>query len=151
MRLLATNRALTLTYLRFAMTTLCMYTVLYGLTQWLEASRGVSAREAGLLLLPMTGLAVVVVLPTFRHNVVRLPLITAAISCLAASVGVVFLITSTPIVSMVIVTLVFGITFGTTSIGTKRPTILRSPQIRSAPPPACFGPLVISGLSPPPR
>jgi sugar phosphate permease len=30
---------------------------------------------------------------------------------------VVFLITSTPIVSMVIVTLVFGITFGTTSIG----------------------------------
>ena len=116
-RLLATNRALTLTYLRFAMTTLCMYTVPYGLTQWLEASRGVSAREAGLLLLPMTGLAVVVVLPTFRHNVVRLPLITAAISCLAASVGVVFLITSTPIVSTVIVTLVFGITFGTTSIG----------------------------------
>ena len=41
-RLLATNLALTRTYLRFAVATLCAYTVLYGLTQWLEASRGLS-------------------------------------------------------------------------------------------------------------
>ena len=34
-RLLATNLALTRTYLRFALATLCVYTVLYGLTQWL--------------------------------------------------------------------------------------------------------------------
>jgi nicotinamidase-related amidase/MFS family permease len=54
-RLLASNLALTRTYLRFALITLCIYTVLYGITQWLEAGRGLSAEGAGLLLLPMTG------------------------------------------------------------------------------------------------
>jgi MFS family permease len=37
-RLLAANGALRRTYLRFAMTTTCVYTVLYGLTQWLQAA-----------------------------------------------------------------------------------------------------------------
>ena len=48
-RLLATNLALTRTYLRFALATLCVYTVLYGLTQWLQAGRGITAEEAALL------------------------------------------------------------------------------------------------------
>lgn len=53
-RLLASNRALTGTYLRFAIVNLCTYAVIYGIAQWLEASRGVSELLAGLLLLPMT-------------------------------------------------------------------------------------------------
>jgi MFS family permease len=67
-RLLAANPALTLTYMRYALTTLCVYTVFYGITQWVQAGRGASTREAGLLLLPMTGLAVVLVpLISRRH------------------------------------------------------------------------------------
>jgi hypothetical protein len=116
-RLLAANRALTLTYVRFALTTLCVYTVLFGITQWLEAGRGVSAREAGVLLLPMTGLAVVLVPPISRRKLVSMPLIMAAVSCLAASIGVHILANSTPIVGIVIVTLLFGITLSTNSIG----------------------------------
>jgi len=52
-RLLAANAALSRPYLRFGLTTLCVYTVLYGLTQLLQAARGASSREAALLLLPM--------------------------------------------------------------------------------------------------
>jgi hypothetical protein len=58
-RLLATNRALSRTYLRVALTMMCAYTVLYGVTQWLQAGRGLSAEDAGLLLLPMTAVSAV--------------------------------------------------------------------------------------------
>jgi MFS family permease len=112
-RLLATNLALTRTYLRFAVATLCAYTVLYGLTQWLEAGRGLSPEEAGLLILPMTGLSAVIVRPVSQRNLVRAPLIIAAASCLAGSAGVLTLTTRTPVIWIVVVTLIFGVTLGT--------------------------------------
>jgi MFS family permease len=52
-RLLASNPALTRTYLRYALSMLGIYVMLYGLTQWLEAAHGLSAYAAGLVLLPM--------------------------------------------------------------------------------------------------
>jgi MFS family permease len=116
-RLLASNLALTRTYIRFALTTLCVYTVLYGLTQWLQAGRGISAQEAGLLLLPMTAIAAVVVRPVSQRNLVRGPLITAAATCLVASIGVLFLTTGTTIIWIVGITLIFGIALGTTASG----------------------------------
>jgi MFS family permease len=116
-RMLATNLALTRTYIRFAVAALCVYTVLYGLTQWLEAGRGISAQEAGLLILPMAVLSAVVVRPISRRNLVRGPLVVAAVSCLVASAGVLFLTTSVPVVWIVLVTLIFGVTMGTMAIG----------------------------------
>ena len=116
-RLLTANLALTRTYLRFALMTLCVYTVLYGLTQWLEAARGISSREAGLLLLPMSGLSAFVVRPISRRNLVRGPLIVAAASSLVASIGVLFLTTSTALIWIGVITLIFGVTLGTTASG----------------------------------
>ncbi|WP_223692268.1 MFS transporter [Leifsonia poae] len=111
-RLLASNRALTRTHLRYALGALCVYSVLYGLTQWLEAGRGMSPREAGLLLLPMSGLAAILAWPVSRRNLVRLPLIAAAAACLVASAGVLFLAANTPIIWIAIITLGFGVTLG---------------------------------------
>lgn len=116
-RLLATNRALTRTYLRYAVTTLCIYTVFYGVTQWLEAGRGMSSQETGLLLLPMSAIGAALAQPLSRRNLVRLPLLLAAGSCLIGSLGVVFLGAATPIAWIVVVTLIFGITLGTTATG----------------------------------
>ncbi|GLY65064.1 MFS transporter [Amycolatopsis taiwanensis] len=116
-RLLATNLALTRTYLRLALTTLCIYAVLYGLTQWLEAGRGISSMTSGLLLLPMTGLSAIVVRPLAQRNLVRGPLIVAAVSCLGGSAGILLLNGGTPVIAVIAITLVFGITLGTTSIG----------------------------------
>lgn len=116
-RLLASNLALTGTYLRMALLALCVYTVLYGISQWLEVARGISSQETGLLLLPMSALSAVVVRPISRRNLLRVPLIAAALSSLVGSVGVVLLATSTPIIWMVIISLVFGVTLGTMAIG----------------------------------
>lgn len=113
LRLLAANLALTRTYLRFALTSLCVYTVLYGLTQWVEAARGVSALQAGLLLLPMTGISVILMGPISRRNLVRAPLIVAAVSAAVGSIGVLLLTSGSPTISIVVVTLIFGVTLAT--------------------------------------
>jgi MFS family permease len=86
--------------------------LLYGVTQWLEAGRGISAREAGLLLLPMSAISAVLARPVSQRNLVRMPLLAAGISCLVASAGVLVLARSTGLVWIVIITLVFGITLG---------------------------------------
>jgi cyanate permease len=91
---------------------MCAYTILYGLTQWLQAGRDLSAEEAGLLLLPMTAVSAVLTRPIAARNLVRAPLIAAALACLAGSAGVLVLVTSTPIVWVVVITLLFGITLG---------------------------------------
>ncbi len=112
-RLLARNLALTRTYLRWAVLCLCLYTVLYGVTQWLQAGRGLSPLDAGLLLLPMSAVAGVVARPVSRRNLLRMPLVVAAVACLAGSAGVLALTTSTPIVWIVVVSLLFGVATGT--------------------------------------
>jgi MFS family permease len=118
-RLLAANLALSRTYLRWALTALCVYTVIYGVTEWLQAGRDMSSQEAGLLLLPMSVVSALVVRVAARRNLIRLPLLASAISCLVASVGVLLLTTSTPIIWIVVITLVFGITLGGASTGSQ--------------------------------
>jgi MFS family permease len=112
-RLLAANLALTRTYLRWAILCLCAYTILYGLTQWLQAGRGLSALDAGLLLLPMSAVAGVIARPVSRKNLLRAPLVVAAAACLAGSAGVLVLTTGRPIAWIVAVTLLFGVALGT--------------------------------------
>jgi MFS family permease len=111
-RLLATNLALTRTYARVGVATLCVYTVLYGVTQWLEAGRGLSSSETGLLLLPMSALAAVIARPIAKRNLLRMPLLLGAVACLAASAGFLALTSGTALGLIVLVTLGFGITLG---------------------------------------
>jgi MFS family permease len=116
-RLLVSNLALTRTYLRWALMALCVYTVLYGITQWIEAGRGLSASEAGLLLLPMTAISAIIMGPISQRNLVRGPLVVGAAASLAGAAGVLFLTASTPIIWIVIITLIFGIALGTAASG----------------------------------
>jgi MFS family permease len=115
-RLLAANGALSRTYLRYGLTTLCAYTVLYGLTQWLQAARGVSSREAGLLLLPMSIVSMLITRPISQRNLVRGPLIAASVSSIVGSIGILVLGTGSAVAWVIAITLVFGVTLGTASI-----------------------------------
>src|SRR5258708_24318712 len=63
LRLLASQRALTRTYLRFGLTLLGVYVVLYGVTQWMEAARGLAPEPAVLALLPMGAVPALVAHP----------------------------------------------------------------------------------------
>ncbi len=115
-RLLARNRALTRTYLRFGLVLLCVYAVLYGVTQWVEAVRGLSETQAGLLL-PMTLVSGLVISPVSRRNLVRGPVIVASLTCLIGSAGVLLLSSSAWIGWVMAVTIVFGITMGAAGAG----------------------------------
>ncbi|OBH29031.1 MFS transporter [Mycobacterium sp. E342] len=133
-RMLIGSPALTRTYLRFALTTMCMYTVLYGVTQWLQAGRGVPARTTGLLLLPMTGLAALVAQLVAARNLLRAPLIAAGISCLAGSMAMLLLDNSTGLVWITMVALIFGIALGTTASANQTALYMQVPaeQIATA-------------------
>jgi MFS family permease len=111
-RLLVSNKALTSTYLRLGLLLLCVYLVLYGITQWIEAVRGLNETEAGLVLLPMTLVTGLVVAPVSRRNLVRGPIIAAAFTCLIASAGLLLLTGTVSIAVIVVITVIFGVAMG---------------------------------------
>jgi MFS family permease len=127
LRLLASNKALTSTYLRFGLLLLCVYVVLYGITQWVEGARGLNETEAGLLLLPMTLVSGLVISPVSRRNLVRGPVIAAALTCLAASAGVLLLSGSIWVGWIVVITLVFGVSMGFGAAGNQTALYSQAP------------------------
>jgi MFS family permease len=116
-RLLVSNVSLTNTYLRFGLANLCTYVVLYGITQWIETVRGFCESAAGLLLLPMTLVSGVAIAPISRRNLVRGPVIAAAVTCLLGSLGVLLLSSTVWIGVVVILTILFGLATGFTVAG----------------------------------
>jgi MFS family permease len=127
-RLLVRNAALTRTYLRYALVALCVYVVLYAITQWLEAGRHLSALGAGLLLLPMSVISGVVAVPISRRNLIRGPVIVAALASLVGSAGVLFLTSDINIVWIVLITLVFGVALGTAASGNQIALYTQAPR-----------------------
>jgi len=126
-RMLASNKALTRTYLRFGLTMLCLYVVLYGITQWIEGVRGLNETEAGLIVLPMTLLSGLVIAPVSRRNLVRGPIVAAAITCLIGSAGVLILSRSAWIGWVVVITLVFGLVMGFAAAGNQTALYSQAP------------------------
>jgi predicted MFS family arabinose efflux permease len=114
-RLLGRNAALTRTLVRFGLVMLCGYVVLYGITQWLEASQGMSEAASGLLLIPMTVVSGIVIVPFSRHNLVRSPIIAAAVACVVAAVSALFLPTAAWLVMTLVVTILLGFAQGAAS------------------------------------
>jgi len=101
--------------------------VLYGITQWMEAARGLSPEQAGLVLLPMGAVAAVVSQPVSRRNLVRGPLIACAFFMLLASVATLFITVHSPVLALVAVMVLFGVVVGTTSVGNQTALYLQSP------------------------
>ena len=127
LRLLASQRALTRTYLRLGLTLLGLYTVLYGITQWMQAARGLSPEQAGLVLLPLGAVAALVSHPVSRRNLVRGPLIACAFFMLLASVATLFITVHSPVIALVGVMVLFGVVVGTTSVGNQTALYLQAP------------------------
>jgi predicted MFS family arabinose efflux permease len=115
-RLLASNLPLTRTYLRFGLTQLGVYVILFGLTQWVEAARGLSAYDAGLLLIPMGVLSAVTARVVSRRTDIRKPLLAAAVLMLLGAVAALFLTSRSPVVAIVAVTALFGLMSGTHNV-----------------------------------
>ncbi|WP_416960675.1 MFS transporter [Streptomyces sp. Agncl-13] len=124
---LAANGALARTYLRQALSLLGTYTVMYGVTQWMEAAHGFSTVTAGLLLLPMGAVSALLSHPLARRNLIRGPLVVSAVTMLIGSAGIMLLTSHSPAIAIVLVSLVFGVASATTTVGNQTALYLEAP------------------------
>jgi MFS family permease len=112
LRMLAANPALVVAYLRVFLTFLVVYGVLFGLTPWLQDSRGLSASTAGLVLLGMSAVGAVASFVGVRGRRLIWPLLVGALGLLAGSLGMLFLHAGSPTALLVLVSAVFGLPNG---------------------------------------
>jgi MFS family permease len=112
-RLLVSNPALTRTYVRYCLTLLGIYVVLYGLTQWIEAARHLTGYHAGLALIPMGVLSAITgrVVSGFTARL-RLSLMVTAVTLVAGAIGMLLLTSRSPLVAVICVSVVFGLVAG---------------------------------------
>jgi len=100
------------TYVRNGFSFVAIYTVLYGISQWLETARGLSAAQTGVALFPMivvSGLSSAVVA---RFNVLRPGLVLAGASIGAGGLLLLLLSEESPTALIYAITVVFGIGMG---------------------------------------
>jgi MFS family permease len=126
-RMLASNGPLARTYLRFGLTLLGVYVILYGLPEWMEVALHLSPGQSGLLLIPMGAIATVISRPIARRNLVRGPLIISAVCLLLGGLATLFLTDGSPLVAILGVTALFGITTGTTAVSTQTALYVQTP------------------------
>lgn len=116
-RALIANRALTTTYLRTAGGMLLAYSVMYGLTQWLQETRGLSATAAGLLIVPLSAAGALVTRPVSRRGLIRLPLVLSGCVFVAMAVALAIIDSATPLYVVVAITAVVGVGVGLATVG----------------------------------
>jgi MFS family permease len=111
-RMLAANRALSMTYVRYALGWLVIYSVVYGFSQWLEEGRGLGPEMTGLLTLPMPVVGAVTAALVSRRGLVRGPMVAGTTAMVAGTAALLLLHASSPIVVLVLVTAVLGMPQG---------------------------------------
>lgn len=111
-RMLAANGALQRTYARQLLVGLGIYTALYGASQWMEQTAGLSPSTVGLVLLPLSALSVVIARVVSNKGWVRGPLILSAVALLATAVVMLMINRGSPIYVLVGMSLLFGLSQG---------------------------------------
>jgi predicted MFS family arabinose efflux permease len=111
-RMLARNRPLQRTYLRQLIVSLASYSVLYGVSQWMELGRGLGAEQVGLVLLPLTVVSIVLARVISGRGWVRVPLILSGVVLMGAAALEQLVNHGTSIPSLVALTVALGLTNG---------------------------------------
>ncbi|NUP39354.1 MAG: MFS transporter [Streptomyces sp.] len=126
-RMLGRNRRLLRTYVRQAVVALGTYTALYGLSQWMEESAGYSASQVGLILLPLSGVSIVVARLVSGRGWVRWPLILTGVSLVATGV-VMLLVTHTSSVFVLLgMSTLFGFASGFSGFANQAALYVQAP------------------------
>lgn len=118
---LVRNRALSGTLGRALITFTCFYCVFFGIPQWLQYVRGMSAIEAGLTMLPVAGVSVISTIVgsrLYRKAGARWTLLVGTLALLIGGVLIASVERSTaPILVLLLVGAVLGIPNGFNNIG----------------------------------
>ncbi|MFF4255769.1 MFS transporter [Streptomyces sp. NPDC001663] len=112
LRVLGGNVPLIVTYLRQLLGYTTAYAFLYGFTQWLEEGRGLSPSTAGLVLLPLSGSALVVSALTGRREAVRGKLLVGGLVQVTGCAALLLAGSGTPVWALVTVAAVMGVPQG---------------------------------------
>jgi MFS family permease len=118
-QMLARNRALAVTYLRAGAMLVVVYCILYGFAQWLESAAGFTAKEAGLITMPMSIVAAVSSLVGTRNGSVRTPLLVSIGSSMVGSACLLLLNSSTAAWLMALTVVFFATPNGMFSTATQ--------------------------------
>ncbi len=120
LRLLARNPGIVGVFLQFAAVTFIFYSVFFGLPIWLEQVRGFDARAAGLLVLPVSGLGVLMT-PVAAHLIGRsgpkLALVAGSGFLLAGSLLLLTLGPASSVPVLLAVALALGVPNGFNNLG----------------------------------
>jgi MFS family permease len=111
-RVLAADRALGMTYLRYALSWLVIYGVVYGFSQWLEDGRGLGPGMTGLLTLPMPVVGAVTAALVSRRDLVRGPMVVGSLAMAGGTLALWTLHASSPVALLVLVNAVLGLPQG---------------------------------------
>ncbi|MFI5733880.1 MFS transporter [Kribbella sp. NPDC051587] len=112
LRVLGGNRPLIATYVRQVLAYVISYSFLYGFAQWLEEGHALSAATTGLLMLPLSGAAVLITALTGRNPRVRGKLVAGSILLLVAGALPLFVDARTALWFLVLIGVVAGIPQG---------------------------------------
>lgn len=120
LRLLAANPVLIGVFVQFAAVTFVFYSYFFGLPIWLEEVRGFDAKTAGLLILPVTGLGVL--MTPVAANLIgrggsRLSLIIGSVFMCAGSALLLTFDPRTSVIVLVAVAIVVGVPNGFNNMG----------------------------------
>ncbi|MEU4244320.1 MFS transporter [Actinoplanes sp. NPDC026619] len=115
-RVFGGNAPLITTYVRTLLAQTVAYAYLYGFTQWLEAGRGLSASHAGLILLPMSLVAIGVSTLTGRRAEFRGKLLVGAISQVVACALMLVLNSGSALWIPVLISIICGLPQGLNSL-----------------------------------
>ena len=116
LRVLGGNIPLLVTYCRALLAFAVTYSFMYGFPQWLEDGRGLTARDAGLVTLPMFVTAIAVSAATGRREALRGKLIAGALGQIGASLLLLTLQPASPAWMLTMVVLIIGIPLGLNGI-----------------------------------
>jgi predicted MFS family arabinose efflux permease len=131
-RMLGKNRPLQRTYLRQLLVGLGTYAALYGTSQWMEQSAHLSASAVGFILIPFSGLSIILARVISGRGWIRWPLALSGIALLLTA-GVVLLIQHDSSVFLLIgMTLLFGFTNGFASFANQATLYVQTPAAEIA-------------------
>ena len=113
-RLLGRNGPLQRTYLRQTLAALGIYTLLYGLSQWMEDAAHISPGNAGLILIPFSAFSIVIARTVSTRGWIRWPLVIGGAAIIGSGVALWFLSSTSSVLFMIGVSLLLGLTNGFT-------------------------------------
>jgi predicted MFS family arabinose efflux permease len=127
-RMLASNRPLSFTYIRIAAILTIGYCMFYGLAQWLQSAAGLGSSEAGLITIPMSVVAAAASFLGARTRSIRTPFLIASGAALVGSLALLLLINhDSPVWLISAAVALFGLPIGMTSTATQAAVYIQAP------------------------